>query len=119
MASGTAKYRYETDNGNIFFARTDDSAALEAIRGAQPTGSITESITFKVSRTSKEVGCTPRYARLYLDTEVTETGCLVNPQTVSKNVVVLKKDTVVTPGQKVTVNGRAWVVGSIVGEQMR
>ena len=47
MASGTAKYKYETDNGNFFFARTDDSPALANIRGTLPTGATTESITFK------------------------------------------------------------------------
>jgi hypothetical protein len=119
MASGTAKYPYETDNGNFFFARTDDSPQLTSIRGALPTGSITESMTFKVSKTSKEVGCQPRHVTLYLKTADGTAGCLVNPKTVVKKVVVLKPSTVITPGQEVTVNGRTWITGSITGEQMR
>lgn len=119
MASGTNKYRYETDAGNIFFARTDDSPALSNIRGAEPTGSITESITFKVSRTSKELGCTPRHVKLYLKSTDTSDGCLINPKSVTKNVVILKPSHTVNAGSEVTVNGRVWIVGSVVGEQMR
>ncbi len=119
MASGTAKYRYMTDAGNIFYARTDDSVSLTAIRGQEPAGAITESITFKVSKTSKELGCSPRHVKLYLKSTDTSDGCLVNPKTVVKNVVVLSPAHVVTAGAEVTVNGRVWIVGSIVGEQMR
>ena len=84
MASGTAKYKYETDNGNFFYARTDNSPALAYIRGTVPTGAITESITFKVSRTSKELGYTPRHVTLYLDVPNTSVDCLINPKTVIK-----------------------------------
>jgi hypothetical protein len=119
MASGTAKYPYETDNGNFFFARTDDSADLSAIRGAIPTGSITESITFKVSKRAKEVGCQPRHVTLYLKTADSTIGCLINPKTVVKKVVVLKPSTVIIPNKEITVNGRVWITGSITPEQMR
>lgn len=120
MASGTAKYPYKTDKGNIFFARTDDSPALANIRGTiEGSFSITESITFKVSKSSKEVGCQPRHVTLYLDVEDTTDGCLIQPKTVTKKVVVMSPDTVVLPNQKVTVNGRKWLTGSITPEQMR
>ena len=119
MASGTAKYKYDTDNGNFFYARTDNSPALANIRGTVPTGAITESITFKVSRTSKELGYTPRHVTLYLDVPNTSVDCLINPKTVIKKVVVLKPSTVITPGEPVTVNGRKWITGSITEEQMR
>jgi hypothetical protein len=120
MASGTAKYPYKTDAGNIFFARTDDSPALAAIRGTiQGSFSITESITFKVSKTSKEVGCQPRHVTLYLKTADSTNGCLINPKNVVKKVVVMSPDTVVLPNQEVTVNGRTWITGSITPEQMR
>ena len=119
MASGTDKYKYQTDKGNIFYARTDDSAELSGVRGAQPTGAVTESITFKISRSSKELGCTPRHAILYLKTATTSDGCLVNPKTVTKKVVVLKPDTTLNPGTEVPCNGRQWIIGSVVGEQMR
>lgn len=33
MASGTTRYKYETDAGNFFFARTDNSEDLATIRG--------------------------------------------------------------------------------------
>ena len=47
MASGTQRYRYETDKGNIFHARTDDSASLASCRGTEPTEAPTENITFE------------------------------------------------------------------------
>lgn len=119
MASGTNKYKYQSDKGNIFYARTDDSDELSGVRGEQPTGAVTENITFKVSRGSKEVGCTPRHVILYLKTSTTSDGCLVNPKTVSKKVVVLKNSTTLTPGTEVPCNGRTWIIGSVVGEQMR
>ena len=111
MASGTNKYKYQTDKGNIFYARTDDSPQLTNIRGEEPTGAVTESMTFKVSRASKET--------LYLKTADTFDGCLINPNTVVKKVVILKNDHNVTQGQEITVNGRTFIVGPITSEQMR
>lgn len=119
MASGTNKYKYQTDKGNIFYARTDDSPQLTNIRGEEPTGAVTESMTFKVSRASKETGCTPRHVTLYLKTADTFDGCLINPKTVVKKVVILKNDHNVTQGQEITVNGRTFIVGPITSEQMR
>lgn len=119
MASGTQKYRYETDKGNIFYARTDDADSLAAVRGAEPTGNITESITFEVSKNSKAVGCKPRHVKLFLKGADTAEGCMLNPKGAPKEVVVLKKDTVPKQGTEVTVNGRVYVIGSITDEQMR
>jgi hypothetical protein len=120
MASGTGKYKYEADSGNIYYARTDDSEALAAIRGTEPTGNVTESMTFRVSKNTKEVGCKPRHCLLYpKGTDVSE-GCILNPKAASKQVVVLKKAAnVPARGTPVTVNGREYVVGSVIGEQMR
>jgi hypothetical protein len=119
MASGTARYRYEADTGNIFYTRTDDDPELESVRGAQPTGSITENLTFKVSKNSGEVGCKPRHCILTLKTDQSVSDCLVNPNAARKTVVVLKKDHVPPIGTEITVNGRKWIVGSVIGEQMR
>lgn len=119
MASGTQKYRYETDKGNIFNARTDDAAALASCRGTEPTGAITEDITFEVSKNSKAVGCKPRHVKLYLKVADTVEGCMLNPKGVVKEVVVLKPSTIPPRGTDVTVNGRTFIVGSMIGEQMR
>lgn len=119
MASGTQRYRYKTDKGNIFNARTDDSASLASIRGVEPTEAITEDITFEVSKNSKAVGCKPRHCKLYLKVADTVEGCMLNPKGVVKEVVVLKPDHVPPRGTTVNVNGRDFIVGSVVGEQMR
>lgn len=124
MASGTSKYRYKTNKGNIFFARTDNDPALASIRGTEPTGSITEAMTFKVSKSSLEVGCNPRHAILKLkDTGTKAQGlpdCLINPKTVVKYVVILSSDTVVNIGTEVTTaNGRVWIVTGTSEEKMR
>lgn len=119
MASGTKRYKYETNAGNIFFAETDDAASLDTVRGAQPTGAVTESITFKVSKSSKESGCKPRHCILVLKTSESVSECLVNPKAARKTVVVLKSDHTPPIGTEVTVNGRVWIVGSVIGEQMR
>jgi len=117
MASGTN--RYQTDKGNIFNARTDDSPALAACRGAEPAGAVTEDITFEVSKNSRAVGCKPRHVKLYLKVADTIDGCMLNPKGVVKEVVVLKPDTVPPRGTTINVNGRDFIVGSTVGEQMR
>jgi len=119
MASGTQRYRYETDKGYIFNARTDDAASLASCRGTEPTGAITEDITFEVSKNSKAVGCKPRHVKLHLKVADTVEGCLLNPKGVVKEVVVLKPSTIPPRGTPVTVNGREYLIGSIVKEQMR
>lgn len=119
MASGTVRKKYETDAGNFFYARTDDDPALATITGAEPTGSVTENITFKVSKKSKEVGCTPRHCILKLKSDTAISGCLINPSGTTKKVVVFKKDHNPPTGTQITVGGRVWIVGSVIGEQMR
>lgn len=120
MASGTARYKYQTNKGNFFYARTDDSPDLKTIRGDEPTGATTEGITFKVSKASREVGCNPRFVTLVLDTPTTTVDCLINPKTVKKFVVVLKNDHKLPAiGSPITVNGRKFLVGSITEEKMK
>lgn len=118
MASGTARYKYESDAGNIFFARTDDAKELEEIRGPQPTGKITESMTFKVSKNANEVGCKPRHCILVLKTDQSVSECLINPKAARKTVVVLTPDHTPEIGKEITVNGRKWIIGSISDEKM-
>lgn len=120
MASGTDKYRYKTDKGNIFYCRTDDSPELASIRGAEPTGNVTENITFKVSKKTKEVGFKPRQAILALKGSQTAAGCLVNPNSVTKRVIILDPATTIpNRGTELTVNGRTWVVSGFTSEQSR
>ena len=119
MPSGIGKYRYETDKGNIFFARTDDSPDLAVVRGLEPTSPLTESITFQVSKSTKQVGVKPRFCSLTLKGSDTVEGCLLNPKAAKKSVVILKKDHIPPIGQEINVNGRLWVIGSTSSEQMR
>ena len=120
MASGTGKYRYKTDKGNLFYARTDDSPDLASIRGAEPSGNVTENITFKVSKSSKEVGFKPRQAILALQGTQSISGCLVNPNNVTKRVVILDPATVLPQrGTVLTVNGRSWVLTGYTTEHSR
>jgi|GEM_PF-3325996 len=120
MASGTTRYKYETDAGNVFFARTDNDTELSNIRGTAPTDAVTENITFEFSKNSRMVGCKPRHVILNLK-KTTPTGgeCILPPGQTTKRVIVLKKDFNPPTGTEITVNGRKWIVGSLVGEQMR
>lgn len=119
MASGTNRYKYKTDKGNIFYCRTDDSAELATVRGAAPTAAATENITFEFSKNSKEVGCKPRHCILTLKNTVATEGCLLPPSQTTKRVIVLDPATNPPAGTEITVNGRVWIVGSVIGEQMR
>lgn len=119
MSSGTTRYKYETDNGNVFFARTDNDSELASIRGAAPTEAPTENLTFEFSKNTRMVGCKPRHCILTLKNTGTGTGCLVPPNQTTKRVIVLKPDHNPPTGTEVTVNGRVWIVGSVIGEQMR
>ncbi|OYQ66646.1 hypothetical protein B9G53_03505 [Pseudanabaena sp. SR411] len=120
MASGTTRYKYETDKGNIFWARTDNATALSGVRGTAPTETATENITFEFSKNSKEVGCRPRHCILKLKYEGEEVeGCLLPPNQTTKRVVVLRPDHNPTTGAEIVIGGRTWIVGSVIGEQMR
>lgn len=119
MASGTERYKYKTDKGNIFWVRTDDSPALASIRGTAPTGTPTENITFEFSKNSKEVGCKPRHCILKLKDATASTNCLLPPNQTTKRVIVLDPATNPPAGTTVVVNGREWIVGSVISEQMR
>lgn len=120
MASGTNKYKYKTDKGNIFYCRTDDSPALAPIRGSEPVGNTTENITFEFSKNARAVGMKPRCCILKLKGTQTATGCLINPNSVTKRVIVLDPSTVLPQqGSEITVNGRVWIVSSISSEQAR
>jgi len=123
--SGTARYRYETDKGNVFYARTDDHAALAAIRGSEPTGTQTENITFEFSKNALEVGCKPRHAVLVRLVTVAGTPeCILEDFAQTKSVVVLTKahfDSLVTgqAGTTVTIGTVQWRVKTKVDERMR
>ena len=119
MASGTERYKYKTDKGNIFWCRTDDSPALASVRGVAPTGTPTENITFEFSKNSKEVGCKPRHCILNLKNTAAGTGCLLPPNQTTKRVIVLDPATTPPAGTEIKVNGRDWIVGSVIAEQMR
>jgi len=120
MASGTSRYKYKTNKGNIFYARTDNAPELAPIRGAEPVGNVTESITFEFSKTSKSVGMKPRCCILKLKGSQTSQGCLINPNSITKRVIELQPDAVLPQqGSEITVNGRVWIVSSISSEQAR
>ena len=119
MASGTNRYKYQTDKGNIFWCRTDDDARLANVRGTAPTATPTENITFEFSKNTKEVGCRPRHCILNLKNTDTPEGCLVPPSQTVKRVIVLRPDYNPPAGTEIIMNGRTWVVGSVIGEQMR
>lgn len=90
--SGTAKYAYETDKDNVFYVRCDDAAALDAIRGTEPTGEATENITFEFSKNANEVGCIPRHVVLVRQiTDPNAPDCLIDTFDAGKRVPVLTK----------------------------
>ena len=88
--AGTTRYKYETDEGNIFYAITDDSDGLADIRGEAPTAAHTEDATLEVSRSNKERGIKPRQALLQLIIEgSTQYNCIINTAKKYKKVVIL------------------------------
>lgn len=119
MASGTNRYKYETDSGNVFWARTDNATTLSTVRGEAPTIAPMENITFEFSKNAKMVGCKPRHCILNLKKTAASVGCLLPPGQTTKRVIVLKPSTNPPTGTEITVNGRVYIVGSVVGEQMR
>lgn len=91
--SGTAKYAYETDQGNVFFVRCDDSTALDTIRGTEPTGTPTENLTFEFTKNALEVGARPRYVTLVRQVADPNTPtCLIDSTEAGKKVPVLTKE---------------------------
>lgn len=123
--SGTAKYAYETDKGNIFFARTDDATALDSIRGSEPTGEATENITFEFTKSALEVGCRPRHVVLVRQiTDPDAPECLIDTTDIPKKVIVLTKAKFTElktgkSGTTVTIGSSTYRVKSKVFEQTR
>lgn len=123
--SGTAKYAYETDNDNIFFCRTDDATALDAIRGTEPTGEPTENLTFEFTKNALEVGCRPRHVVLVRQiTDPDAPDCLIDTFDSSKKVIVLTKAKFTQlkagkSGTTVSLGGTPYRVKTKVFEQMR
>lgn len=119
---GTARFKYETDAGNTFFARTDSDPELAAIRGQPPTEKALEQITFKSSKNSKQVGCKPREAILArtIGTE-NEANCITDIAKRYKYVVVLTAahaGTLVPEVTTVTCDGQQYVFKGISAEDM-
>jgi hypothetical protein len=123
--SGTAKYAYETDRGNVFFARTDDAVALDAIRGEEPSKESTENITFEFTKNALEVGCRPRYVVLVRQiTDPAAPECLIDTTDIPKKVIVLTKSKFTElktgkSGTTVTLGSTTYRVKAKVFEQTR
>ena len=87
----TADYNYQTDEGNLFKVRMDSDSVLDAIRGASPTGELTENMHVKVQRNNREVGISPRHVLFgrSVGTESGATTCLIDTGTRYKRVPIL------------------------------
>jgi hypothetical protein len=119
----TARYKYKTDKGNVFYARTDSDTQLNSIRGSAPSGTPIENITFKASKGAKEVGCKPREAILARIIGTEDDGnCITDTAQRYKYVVVLTPENVdkLIPGQtRVTVDGTQYLFKGMSEEKMR
>lgn len=126
MANAVDRYKYETEEGNIFYAITDNDTALEDIRGTPPDGDHTENMTCTVSKNNREFGIRPRMC--LMERTITGTGtlnCLVNEAQRYKRVVILTPDQVanINVGKsenqtKVTVNGAEYGAIRIIAEKI-
>lgn len=119
--TATARYKYESNAGNIFQARTDNDDELSAIRGNEPSGTQTEYLTFEFSKNAKEVGCRPRHVKLVREISGgNASNCLENNGKRYKNVIVLTKDKFnqINIGQTVTVDSQPYKVQAKVNERM-
>lgn len=126
----TADYSYQTDEGNIFKVRMDSDPVLDAIRGEQPAGELTENMHVKVSLNDKEVGISPRHTLFgrSVGTESSATTCLVDTGVRYKRVPILTVsafDAIVTGaigGEGVTnfqQNGTTYWALRVVAEEVR
>ena len=89
----TIKFKYQTDANFVYNVRDDGDSVLDAIRGAAVTAALTENITLKKTRHSKQVGLRPRmvlFARL-IGATTTTTGGLTNAAKAYKKVVIPTK----------------------------
>ena len=59
--SGIGRYTYVTDKGSRFELLMDDDGVLDTVRGTPATGALTENLTIKLSKNSKQAGISPRY----------------------------------------------------------
>lgn len=123
--TATARYRYQTDRGNVFFARTDNDEELDVIRGPEPTTATqTENITFEFSKNAREVGCRPRHVILVRDINddgQTQGLCVGQSARAYKKVIVLTEShfNSLTIGQSVTVDGQTYRLQARRAEEMR
>lgn len=118
-----ARYKYESNAGNVFYARTDSDSELAAVRGVEPTANNTEYLTFRVSKNAGESGCRPRTAVLVrlITNPTAGDSCVDNDGSRKKEVVVLTKahyDSLAV-GTAVTVNGESYKVSGKRQEVMR
>jgi hypothetical protein len=120
----TARYKYESNAGNIFYARTDSDSELDSIRGGQPAGVNTEYMTFEFSKNAKQVGCRPRSAvlkRSVVGGLAGGDGCVSIGGSRVKYVIVLTRqhyDTLIL-GQVLNINGLEYTLVSKRREEMR
>lgn len=119
----TAKYKYETNRGNIFYCRTDSDPELASIRGPAPGGKAIESLTFKFSKNAKEVGGSPRVAILArkIGSE-DENNCIADEAQRFKYVAILTEAHAATLNPEVTtvtVDRQSYVFKGVSEEQIR
>lgn len=120
------RYKYETEEGNIFYVITDEASELSVIRGTPPTGDHTENMTCAVTKNNREVGIRPRMCLLERKIEGTgDTQCLVNDAGRYKRVAILTPDQVSninvgndTNQTTVTINGITYRAKKIIPEKV-
>ena len=133
-----AEYKYATDKGSVFKLRMDADTELgTSIRGAAPTGALTENMTLRISANSRVFGIQPRFALLGRqiggnpngsDDPGESSGCLVDNATRYKKVPVLTEthfNTLVSGSPediattKVTIDGIDYWVAKLISEEVK
>jgi len=117
----TARYKYESNANNIFFARTDSDDELASIRGTEPTATQTEYLTFEFSKNSREVGCRPRHALLVRTIGTgSANNCLEDGGKAFKRTIVLSPTHFdnLQIGTSVTVDSQEYKVQAKIVERM-
>lgn len=86
----TKLFKYTTNGGSTYNARDDADPAIDTIRGTYPTAPVTEPITLRKTRHSKEVGLRPRmvlFARLIGTDGTTNTGLTTSAKAYKKVII--------------------------------
>lgn len=120
---------YQTDRGSVFLTKIEDLAGVDAVTGEEPAGTLTEDMTCRIGRTSRESGIRPRFVTLKrgIGAAVTDPDpeipgrALVNSGASYRRVAVLTQAhyNTINKGDNFTIEGTVYEVSGKTGEDVK